>query len=399
MLNQSALFMYHKITPFWYLGILSAFSLLTFDLYQPALPTITQYFNTTPASGQLTLSLFFFVFGLAQLIWGPLVDHYGRKKILRISLSIFLLATLGCIAANSIQMLIAARILQGFSVCCCSIIGFSSSRDYEDDKARARILSYIAMIVSISPIFAPLVGSIIFSYYGWHATFITMALIGLVLILLSELVLYESPFWKEKEEHFQLVNSWLVFKKLFKHRQLGLSTAIVTASYSCVILIIVNAAYLIIDNLHYSPLIFSLLFGLNGITLIIGNYLGVNLREKKSLTWNIYIGTLMMVLSSLLLLILFYTLGLKLISLAPILILCLAINITNPPAFSLGLSEFKEHAGTVSAFMNTIRTTISATVGAITGFAIPSQPNLLAISLLICSLICWLVSLFITDSK
>ena len=64
-------------TPLFYLGLLSAFSLLAFDLFQPALPAITNYFNTTQSVGQLTLSLFLFVYGVSQLFWGPIIDHYG----------------------------------------------------------------------------------------------------------------------------------------------------------------------------------------------------------------------------------------------------------------------------------------------------------------------------------
>ncbi|WP_019216958.1 MFS transporter [Legionella tunisiensis] len=287
-----------KLTPFWYLGILSTFSLLTYDLYQPALPTITQYFNTSPALGQLTLSLFFFIFGLSQLIWGPLIDHYGRRKTLAVSLAVFLIATIGCIASVTIEMLIAARALQGFAICCVYVIAFSSSRDHEDSTERARVLSYLSMIVSVSPLFAPILGSIILMRYGWQTTFVLMAFIGLILLVLAKYVLHESRHWQKSETMFLLRESFATYKKILAHRRLWFAIFIVTASYSCVMIIIVNASYLIIDNLGISPFNFSLLFASNGIMLIAGNYLGIRLREKRSLLWNIQAGSFLMFLGA-----------------------------------------------------------------------------------------------------
>jgi MFS family permease len=86
-------------TPFLYLATLSGFSLLALDLYQPALPTITTFFKTTHNLGQLTMSMYLFVFGLAQLVWGPLLDHFGRKKCLPAGLILFLIGTILCIKA------------------------------------------------------------------------------------------------------------------------------------------------------------------------------------------------------------------------------------------------------------------------------------------------------------
>ena len=182
--------MHQRTTPLFFLGSMSAFALVTFDLYQPSLPAIIQYFDTTYALGQLTFSLYLFVFGLSQLIWGPFVDHFGRRRVLPVSLIIFLLATIACIVAESITMLIVARAVQGFAACCASVVSISSTRDCNDSTERARLLSYLSMIVSASPIFAPLIGSIVFLHFGWQANFILMALFGIYLMVMSFYVLY-----------------------------------------------------------------------------------------------------------------------------------------------------------------------------------------------------------------
>ncbi|MDI9819506.1 MULTISPECIES: multidrug effflux MFS transporter [unclassified Legionella] len=384
-----------KTTPFLFLGILSTFSLLTFDLYQPALPAMTNYFNTSHVLGQLTLSLFFFVFGFSQLIWGPLVDHFGRKKTLRLSLFLFLAATLACIFSINITMLIIARMFQGFTVCCAYIVAFSSTRDQEDSTDRARVLSHISMIVSVSPIFAPLVGSVIFTHYGWQATFVLMGLIAVFLLVSAEKVLLESPHWSKTDTAFLWQTSWATYKKILTHQRLWIGTALVTASYSCVMIVVINAAFLVIDNLGITPFYFAILFGSNGLMLILGNFIGIKLREHKSLTWNICAGSLLMTLSSLLMLLLFYIYGLSLISLAPTLLINLGVSLVNPPAFSLVLSDYKHHAGTATALLNTVRMTCSAIIGGFIAGLITIHSSIMAVSLLFCSLICLAFSFLI----
>jgi Bcr/CflA subfamily drug resistance transporter len=389
--------MRNKATPFWFIGILSAFSLLTFDLYQPALPAITQHFNTTHALGQLTLSLYFLVFGLSQIVWGPLIDHFGRRNTLRLSLFVFFAATIVCIFATTIEMLIIGRVLQGFSVCCSSVVAFSSTRDYEDSTERARVFSHISMIVSVSPIFAPLIGSLIFIYQGWHAIFVLMLLIGILLYLFSLFILKESPFWEKSENSFRLDASLASYKELLGHSQLWLSAIIITSAFSCIMIIIVNAAYLIIDNLHESPLFFSLIFASNGLMIILGNFLGIYLRKKRSLTWSIHLGSLIMVSGSLAMLLLFFILGFRIVSLVPVMLISLGVSILSPATYSLALANYEKQAATATAFINTLRMTIGAIIAGILSALIPNDVKILALGLLLCSLICWFFSLFISE--
>jgi len=98
------------------IGLLSAFSLLTFDLYQPSLPYITNYFGTTHSLSQLTLSIYLFVFGITQLVWGPLIDHFGRRRLLPGSLILAVVASFICVFAPNITLLIIGRALQGFAL-------------------------------------------------------------------------------------------------------------------------------------------------------------------------------------------------------------------------------------------------------------------------------------------
>lgn len=384
--------MTYRKTPFPYLGLLSAFSLLVFDLYQPALPAITRYFNTSHALGQLTLSLFFFVYGLSQMLWGPFIDHYGRRRTLRLSFLLFLLATLVCLVATNINLLIIGRILQGFAVCCSNVVAVSCSRDEEDSTARARLLSHISMIVSVSPIFAPMIGSLIFVTLGWREIFIFMLVLGVVLMMLGKLFLREAPHWKRPKKSLTLKASLAAYKELLTHKYLWMYIAIVSASYSCVMIAVVNISYLMIDNLKVSPLMFSLFFASNGVIIILGNFIGIRLREYRSLSWNICCGSLLMVAGSLLMIALFFQEGLQLSSLAPLLLINFGVTLVNAPAFALAIANYKERAGTATALIYTVRTCLSAAMASIIGGFIIYRIDSLPVSLLFCSLICMMVS-------
>lgn len=389
--------MHTKRISFFYLGALSSFSMLAFDLFQPSLPTITVYFNTWHTKSQLTLSLYCLFFGFAQLLWGPLIDYSGRKKMLNTSLCIFLLATIICIFATTIELLIAGRALQGLSVCCANVVAFSSARDLEDVDERTTLLSYLLSIVAVSPIFAPLIGSIVYVYYGWQAIFVLMGLISLTLLLFATHFLYESPYWSSQQNNFSLLAVIKKYKEIGTHRRIWIGTIIITTTFACTLLMVLNAAYLMIEKMHFSPIIFSLLFAANGLVLIASNLTGIVLRRKFSLTWNYNLGCLLMTTGSILMLLLFYISGLKLLTLSMTFFISFGLNLVSPPALSYALTDYKEDAGSATAVINTIRTLIATLFAIIISALITYTDSFLAIGFLICSAVCWFFTIFCKD--
>lgn len=379
-------------TPFIYIASLSGFALLTFDLYQPALPYITHEFHTTHAMGQLTLSLYLLIFGVSQLFWGPLVDHFGRQKCLPVSLALFLAGTLVCIFAINMGMLIAGRIIQGLSVCCSNIVAFSSTRDYEDSRLRARAISHISMVISVSPIFAPLIGATLFIYFGWQSNFISMACIALTLLILSRKILHESPHWHSKQHVFVLSTLLNYYSNIFRHPQLWKNIVIVTGSYSSFMIFALNAAYLMIDRLHFHPAQFALFFAAHGLIVIIGNYLGIRLREKYSLKWNMRLGIVIHALGGFTMLMLLYFAGFTLVTLLPSIITTLGTTLTNPPALAIALTDFEANSASAVAVINSTRMSFSALFSIVVGYLISYDICFLPLSVLLIALVCLLFS-------
>lgn len=371
-------------TSILWLGLLSAFSLLTFDLYQPSLPYITNYFGTAHSLSQLTLSIYLFVFGIAQLIWGPLVDHFGRKQLLPGCLLLALLSSLICAFAPNITILIIGRALQGFALCCPNLIAFSASRDFEDPLERAKVISYISMIVAVSPIFAPVAGSIIFTYSGWQSNFILMAIIALILFVQSRTALFESPFWNPPKKPFVLKEIISAYKKILPMPTLWCGSLIMMFSFAAAMLTVINASYLIIDILGFSPLGFGVIFVFNGLNIILGNYLGIWLRKYFNMTTTIYLGNILIITGGLAMLISMHLYGFSLIALSFALIANQGISVSAAPTMSLTLSDFKENSGMATAFISTIRLFGASLLSMLTGYLLMQNLNALPLGLIGC---------------
>lgn len=161
-------------------------------LFTPAMPQITHDFATTEAMVKLTVSLYFAGFAIAQLICGPLSDGFGRKPVIMAFMGIYLAASVIALVSPTIEVLIAARFLQGIG----GSVGVATARALVRDlyvgDASARIMNLIGLILGIGPAFAPALGGITMELFGWHAIFVLMVAFGVVVMLICHRALKET---------------------------------------------------------------------------------------------------------------------------------------------------------------------------------------------------------------
>ncbi|MEH1769534.1 multidrug effflux MFS transporter [Nostoc sp.] len=166
-----------------FLGALSALPPLSIDMGLPAFPTISEALRASSGSVGLTLSLFMLGFALAQLVFGPLSDRFGRKPVLLFGCGLFTLAGAACAVAPSIGSLIAWRLVQGAGAGAGMVMTLAIVRDlFEGATARAQ-LSYVNLVMSVAPMIAPTIGGIVLMVAGWRAIYGTLAIAGLLLVL------------------------------------------------------------------------------------------------------------------------------------------------------------------------------------------------------------------------
>ena len=170
---------------FWLvlLTVLIALPRLTLDLHLPALPTMADYFHASDSQLQLTLTVYAIGSAISLLVSGPLTDRFGRRPVLLAGLFLYVVATVVCALADSLEVLIVARLFQALGGCCTTVIGRVIVRDYFDRDQQARLLGLISMAMAISPMAAPVLGSVMLPFISWRGLFAVLGVIGAGLYL------------------------------------------------------------------------------------------------------------------------------------------------------------------------------------------------------------------------
>ncbi|MBW4542233.1 MAG: MFS transporter [Myxacorys chilensis ATA2-1-KO14] len=160
------------------LGALAALPPLAIDMGLPALAALGTSFNASPAATGLTLSLFMAGFAIAQLVFGPFSDRYGRRPILLMGCGVFTLANVMCTIAPSIDALITWRFIAGAGAGAAAVLEMAIVRDlFEGSAARAQF-SYINLVTSIAPMIAPIIGARVLVVTGWRSVYGVLAVGG-----------------------------------------------------------------------------------------------------------------------------------------------------------------------------------------------------------------------------
>ena len=167
------------------LALLNAIGPFAIDTYLPAFPAIERGLATTPLAMQQSLTAYMLPFSIMMLWHGAISDALGRRRVLLWGLGLFVLASLVCVAATSIQMLWLGRALQGMSSGVGVIVGRAVVRDVLEGAAAQRLMSHVAMVFSIAPAIAPMIGGALSEAFGWRSIFVLLVLLGAVQIFVT----------------------------------------------------------------------------------------------------------------------------------------------------------------------------------------------------------------------
>ncbi len=175
------------------LAALVAFAPLSIDTYLPSLPLIASDLNASAASVQLTISLFLVGLCAGMLVYGPLSDRYGRRPLLLGGMGLYLVATLGCIFAGSVEQLVAWRFFQALGGAAASVLARAIVRDLFALAEAAKVLSLMHLVTMLATLVAPLLGSLLMELDGWRTVFLGLLLFGVLCLLFTA--------WKIDETH------------------------------------------------------------------------------------------------------------------------------------------------------------------------------------------------------
>ncbi len=261
------------------IGLLGAVGPFAIDMYLPALPALAADLGASAQATQYTLTAFFVAFGVSQLAYGPLADQYGRKPPLYVGLSIFLLGTLGCALAPSIGMLIFARLVQGLGAATVMVVPRAIIRDLHTGPEATRLMAMVMLVISISPMLAPLAGSGLMAIGSWRLIFVVLAVAGLLALALTAFMLPET-LAPENQQPARLGVMARGFGRLLRDPEFMGLTLIGGFSMSSFFVFIASASFVYTQQFGLSPTGFSLAFALNAIGFFAASQMAASLGER-----------------------------------------------------------------------------------------------------------------------
>ena len=247
----------------WLAG-LSVLGFLATDMYLPAFAAIQQDLQTPASAVSASLSLFLAGFAVAQLLWGPLSDRYGRKPILLAGLTIFAIGCLGMLWVRDGTTLLVLRFVQAVGVCAAAVTWQAVVTDYYPAQRTNRIFATIMPLVGLSPALAPLLGSWLLAHFDWQAIFATLFIITLVLML---------PALRLKPAHNKNVASEekLTFLRLLRSKDYR-GNVLIYAACSASFFAWLTGSPFILHEMGYSPTVIGLSYVPQTIAFLIGGY-------------------------------------------------------------------------------------------------------------------------------
>lgn len=245
------------------LALLMGIQPVTTDLYLPALPAIAEGFGATMAQAQFTLSALLLAFGVSQLIWGPLSDRLGRKPILLAGLGLYALAGVGCAWANSIELLISWRIVQGLAMGAVVMCGRALVRDLYAPTDGARVMSKGLTGLGVIACLSAPIGGFLSSTWGAKATLLASAVFGAFSLLMVTTQFKESMPHKNPKalEPTTLVRTWWM---IVKNPVFLTYSALASASYGALFIFLASSSFVFIKLFGFSTTAYGLImFGMS----------------------------------------------------------------------------------------------------------------------------------------
>jgi len=166
------------------LVLLASISALAMNIYLPSLPQMAMEFSTTPAAMGLSVGVYLGTSALIQLFAGPISDRIGRRKIVQVSLIIFVIASISCAYAQSFETFLMYRGIQSVAATC-MIVSRAIVRDTTDTASSGSRIAYVTMGMAVVPMFSPALGGFIDTNFGWEGTFFVLAGLGVIMLMLS----------------------------------------------------------------------------------------------------------------------------------------------------------------------------------------------------------------------
>ncbi len=380
------------------LGLLSAIGPFSIDMYLPGFPAIAEDLHTSVDMVSYTLASFFVGICIGQLISGPLLDRFGRKRPLIAGMTVYILASVGCALSNSVEALIAFRLLQALGGCVTMVAPRAIIRDVFPVHESARIFSMMILILGVSPIIAPTAGSYLIAGLGWYSVFLVLGGISLLVLMAVIVLLPES---RHPDPSFSLKSGpiLLSFRSVLSNRQFYMYTMSGAIAAAGLFAYLAGSPFVLLKFYGVTEKEYGLIFAIIASGLISASQVN-NLLLKKYSSRQIVKTTL--VIQTIAGICLYAGAALEVLDLKSIVFLififlsCQGFNFPNSSALSM--APFDKEAGSASALMGAIQMGFGALAAACVGLLNAATPLPMTGVMASCSL-CALAIFLAADRK
>ena len=349
------------------LGALNAISPFSIDMYLPAFPEIAKDFGTTEAIISLSVSSYFIGLAFGNVFYGPLLDRFGRKPPLYAGMLIYLLACIGCMMSYNAESLVAFRFIQAIGGCVAGISAMAMVRDFFPAGDAAKVFSLMMLILGVSPLFAPTVGSFIAVHLGWEWVFATLAGIAVLIIAAVFLFLPEGHH-PDPTISLKPLPILKLFGEILSIPHFTLYALAGAFGFAGILAYVAGAPIIFMNIYGLSATTFGLVFAGLSIGFIGGNQINILLLKKFTSTQIFH--TALKVQSLISLIFLAGTVA-GIYGLYSTLILLFAyicaMSLILPNTAALALEFFKRTIGSASALMGTMQIGIAAVASSVIG--------------------------------
>ncbi|MFI9046201.1 multidrug effflux MFS transporter [Streptomyces sp. NPDC053427] len=354
------------------LGGLTAVPPLSMDMYLPALPQVTAALHSPAATVQLTLTTCLAGMALGQMIVGPMSDKWGRRRPLLAGMVIYILATALCVVATTAELLIAFRLLQGLAGAAGIVIARAVVRDLYDGVAMARFFSTLMLISGVAPVVAPLIGGQILRATDWRGVFVVLTVVGVLLTLLVWRTLHET-LPPARRHSGGLVHTLRTMRGLLADRAFSGYLLAGAFAFAALFAYISASPFVVQEIYGASPQVFSLLFGLNSVGLVlVGQINGKVLVGRVAMDKVLGVGLVLIAVAAAGLLLMssgvFGAVGLVPVA-AGLFVLMAAMGLVMPSTNTLALLRTPHAAGSASALLGTSTFLLGSVASPLVGIA------------------------------
>ena len=339
------------------LGSITAIAPMTIDMYLPAFNAITTSLNTTESQLQLTLSSYFIGMALSQIIYGPLVDRYGRKLPLFVGLVIYIITSILCCLAKNVETLIVLRFFQALGVCACLVVPRAIVRDVFAPQDSAKVFSHLMLVIGVAPIFAPSLGSVLLFKCGWESIFIFSAFFGFLCLMLSYFVL---PKTQGPNREDKISNALKKYSLIIRNRDFIVPAICGGLSMAGLLSYVTGSPAFYMNFFHMSAGDYSLIFSCNAICFIFMSQLNAYLLKKFSIKKVLRKTILLPSICGVALIFFSYFDPQLWIFIFLFSFFLGGVGAINPNTAALAMANHAKYAGSASALLGTIQFTIAA---------------------------------------